>query len=311
MTNPTTPVLVPLPDRGVFSLSGEERIGFLNGLVSNDMQNLSETASIYATFLTPQGKFLFEFIAFGGTDAVLIETEQARIDDFRRKLRLYKLRSKIAIGEADPHCHVLALVGDGASSCLGLETNPGATRHIAGVDGLAITAMTDPRDPALGARLIVRADRPDRPEAEIAALLADQFGVEMGLRTVYDRCRIERGIPDASRDMIVEKSALLESNIDRLNGISWDKGCYMGQELTARTHYRGLVKRRLVPMRVVNGTAPPDYGAEITKDGSVVGDVRSTAEDLVLASVKLSALESADAAQLKAGDAVLEPLAPR
>ncbi|WP_366657051.1 folate-binding protein [Fodinicurvata sp. EGI_FJ10296] len=309
MTDMTTPKLVSLPDRGLFELGGEERIAFLNGLVSNDMAKLSPTTSLYGTFLTPQGKFLYEFFALTDGASVILDTERERIDEFRKKLRLYKLRSKVTVSESDPAAHVFALVGDSAPAALGFDADaaPGATRHLGTLAAIGDTfAVLDPRHAGLGARIVVRAANEQSGTADIAAALADHLAVAVGSRGDYDRRRIALAVPDASRDMIVEKSALLESNIDRLNGISWDKGCYLGQELTARTHYRGLVKRRLVPLRFADGT-PPEIGAEITKDGSVVGDIRSAAGDLVLASVKLAALDG-DGPPLRVGDTVLEPL---
>jgi folate-binding protein YgfZ len=107
----------------------------------------------------------------------------------------------------------------------------------------------------------------------------------------WDQHRIGLGLPDGSRDLESEKSVLLEAGFDELNGVSWTKGCYMGQELTARTKYRGLVKRRLVPVRIDGAMLPP--GAPLLRDGREVGTMRSASGQLGMAVVRLEALESA------------------
>jgi folate-binding protein YgfZ len=122
--------------------------------------------------------------------------------------------------------------------------------------------------------------------------------------TDWDLHRLGLGLPDGSRDMEAEKSVLLEAGFDELNGISWTKGCYMGQELTARTKYRGLVKRRLVPIRIDG--AVPEPGAPILRDGREVGTMRSAGGRNGMAVLRLDALESA----LTSGGATITPMVP-
>jgi folate-binding protein YgfZ len=122
----------------------------------------------------------------------------------------------------------------------------------------------------------------------------------------YDRLRLALGIPDGSRDLVLEKSILLEAGFDELNGVDWQKGCYVGQELTARTKYRGLVKRRLVPVRI-EGPAPPP-GAVVTADGRDAGEMRSSRDGLGLALLRIEPMQ--DGKTFAAGDATLVPLRP-
>lgn len=142
--------------------------------------------------------------------------------------------------------------------------------------------MIDPRTAELGCRLI-------GPAGDIEELLTDR-DISESSPDAYDRLRISLQVPDGSRDLEIEKSILLESNIDTLNGIDWNKGCYMGQELTARTKYRGLVKRGLVAFRSDKESAQP--GDPVLAGEKVVGEVRSTSGDLLLASVRLDAIET-------------------
>ncbi len=123
----------------------------------------------------------------------------------------------------------------------------------------------DPRHPGLGFRSFEKPDGQEQPFE------------------IWDRHRIMLTVPDGSRDMIVEKSTLLESNVDRLNGISWDKGCYVGQELTARMHYRGLAKKHLC---TVSGDLVRDPGEDIVVNGKFIGEMRSRCGDVGLALMK-------------------------
>jgi tRNA-modifying protein YgfZ len=122
----------------------------------------------------------------------------------------------------------------------------------------------------------------------------------------YDRLRLRLGVPDGSRDLIPEKSILLEAGFDELNGIDWNKGCYIGQELTARTRYRGLVRRRLMPV-AIDGPMPAP-GAIVTLDGREVGEMRSGHAGHGLALLRTEA--ALDSARLSAGEAVVIPQRP-
>ena len=121
----------------------------------------------------------------------------------------------------------------------------------------------------------------------------------------WDSHRLALGLPDGSRDMEAEKSVLLEAGFDELHGVSWTKGCYMGQELTARTKYRGLVKRRLVPVRITG--APPEPGTPILRAGTEVGTMRSAQDGMGLALLRLEALGEAG---LRCGTAELSAVVP-
>jgi len=156
--------------------------------------------------------------------------------------------------------------------------------------------FADPRLAALGVRAIL-------PRSEIRGALADIGAVE-GDFAEYDRLRLGLGVPDGSRDLVLDKSILLEAGFEELNGVDWDKGCYIGQELTARTKYRGLIKKRLFPVRV-DGPAP-DPGAIIMHDGQEAGEMRSSRDGAGLALLRLETAGK----PLKAGDATIEPLTP-
>jgi folate-binding protein YgfZ len=240
------PGFVSLPNRGVLRLSGVDRIAFLQGLVSNDVAGAHP---LYSCLLTPQGKFLHDFFIIPDGESLLIDCEADRRDDLLRRLKTYRLRSKVDIADESDLYRAYVISG----------SEPAADAIV----------YADPRSAELGRRVLTK-----------AAIAGTEIPFD-----AYDRLRIALGVPDGSRDMEVGKAILLENNIDLFNGIAWDKGCYMGQELTARTRYRGLVKKRLMPVRIT-GTSPA-IGAPLIENGVEIGEMRTHAGDLGLALIKL------------------------
>lgn len=281
-----------LEQRAVLRLTGEDRRAFLQGLVSNDVEKAGRDRAIHAAFLTPQGKFLHEFFLVERDDAFLIDCEAARRDDFRKRLSMYRLRSKVAVEAADDLA-VYALIGDGAAEAAGLSPQPGAAGPLGGG-----VAFVDSRLAEAGLRAIL--------SAAGAAVALEQAGFPEGAFAEWDRLRLSLGLPDGSRDMEIEKAILLENGFEELNGVDFQKGCYMGQELTARTKYRGLVKKRLMPV-AIDGPAPAP-GTPLMLGGKEAGEMRSSCGDLGLAVVRLEALEGG--AELVAGEARLRPTKP-
>ncbi len=282
-----------LDARGLIAVEGPDAKPFLQGLVSNDVNKVAPGRAVYAAFLTAQGKYLHDFFVAQHGDALLIDCEAARLADFKKRLTLYKLRSKVTVAEKGADVGVYALMGAGAAAAVNLADEAGAATAL----GTGI-AFVDPRLADAGIRAIVSA-------AEADALFA-AMGFAKADTGAYDRLRLSLGLPDGSRDLEVEKSILLENGFDELNGIDWDKGCYMGQELTARTKYRGLIRKRLVPVEI-EGPVPP-AGTPIMLDGSEVGEMRSGAGGLGLALIRI---EHMDKAPFSVGDSRVTPRKPR
>ncbi|MEQ8709368.1 MAG: folate-binding protein [Rhodospirillales bacterium] len=280
--------LVSLPDRGVLRIDGEDRVAFLQGLVSNDVSRVAADRAIYAALLTPQGKFLHDFFIAALGDSLLIECEGDRRDDLFRRLRMYRLRSKVELTDVTGELTVHVAFGDGAAGLAG--SSPVAGQASPDGDGIR---FIDPRLADAGLRWILPAGAvPDTGNQSVTDATADD----------YDRWRLSLGLPDGSRDMLVEKATLLESGFEALNGVDFDKGCYMGQELTARTKYRGLVKKRL--MRVQIDGDLPEPGTPVMAGDREVGEIRSGRGDLAMALLRLDALE---ASEMTAGDVRISP----
>ncbi len=290
-----------LTDRGLIAVGGSDARDFLQNLVSNDISRVTPTRAVYAALLTPQGKYLFDFFVVQLGETLLLDCEAARRDDLIRRLSMYRLRADVSLDApgdaADDSLTVAAFHGAAALAALDLDAEPGTARALDG--GLV---YVDPRLASLGARAIL-------PRETLEAV-AEAAGFSAGEAAGYDAMRLALGVPDGSRDLEVEKSVLLENGFDELHGVDWDKGCYIGQEITARTHYRGLVKKRLVPV-AVDGPLPA-AGTKVMQDGREAGIMRSGRGGAALALLRIDAVERAGAgeAPLTAGEARLEPKLP-
>ncbi len=280
-----------LSHRGVITVGGADRRDFLQGLVSNDVTRADAQHAIWAAFLTPQGKYLHDFFMTEVGEVIHLDCEGGeRLMDFGRRLHKFKLRAAVDLGVAD-NMAAVALWGDGAAQALGLADTPGAGRPL---EGGAV--YMDPRLAGAGARAMLPAGR--------AAKVVEALGFAAATPEDYDRMRLGLGLPDGTRDLVVEKSILLESNFDALNGVDWDKGCYMGQELTARTKYRGLIKKRLMPVTVTG--AAPAPGTKLMRNGKEAGEMRSSRDGLGLALVRMEHVEAGGGAlELEAGGATV------
>jgi folate-binding protein YgfZ len=287
-----------LDTRDVLTVAGEDRRTFLQGLVSNDMNRVSAARAVHAALLTAQGKYLHDFFVVEIGDVLHLDGERERLADLKRRLSIYKLRSKVTIADA-PGLAVAVAWGGDAAGIFGLPAGAGAAAPFA--DG-AGAAFVDPRLPALGVRIVL-----PRDGAEDALT---RIGLQRGEPAEYDRLRLSLGVPDGSRDLVLEKAILLEAGFDELNGVDWKKGCYIGQELTARTKYRGIIKKRLLPV-AVDGALPAP-GTLVMLGDKEAGEMRSGRDGLALALLRLEALEEAagSGATFTAGDAVLRPAKP-
>jgi folate-binding protein YgfZ len=237
-----------LEDRSVIALSGQDARGFLQGLITSDVERLAPGKAIYAALLTPQGKILFDFIVAEGDGALLIDCARDSRDTLVKRLTMYRLRAKVTIEPRDQ---------------LAVYWNSDWPRGL---------TFDDPRLPALGRRTIGAAAE----MAEVAGTAAD-----------YHARRLTLGVPE-SQDFGSDRMFALDAGLDELHGVSFDKGCYVGQELTARMKHRGTARKRLL---VVEGDVAP--GAELKLDDTVIGEVVSMYDRRGFALVRLDRLGDA------------------
>ncbi len=225
-----------LKDRSILEISGSNRKSFLQGLVSNDVNKTSSSNLIYAVMLNATGRFLYDFFIFENGEKLFLDCFAARRDEILKKLNFYKLRADVALKKND---------------------------ELLVAQSFAKHGFRDPRSEELGYRIYGTA-------SELAAIEGDLISEDS-----YNFNRIQNKIPESENDLTYEKSLILEFNFDNLNAISYEKGCYIGQELTARTHYKGEIRKKLFHVKI-SGDSKLEKGSEISCEGKSVGIILSS-----------------------------------
>jgi hypothetical protein len=244
-----------LGDRAVISVSGPEAKSFLQGLITNDIGQLSPETPLYAALLTPQGKVLFDFLLSEQDSAVLLDCAAASANALLRRLTMYRLRAKADLARRDD---------------LAVFWNP--------------EVLGDPRLPALGQRTIaVRADETaDDPRD-------------------YHLHRLELGVPEAA-DFGSDKMFALDAGLEELHAVSFEKGCYIGQELTARMKHRGTARKRLLPLVAEGREELPPPGTEVRAGDLALGEIVSVYGERGFGLVRLDRWQEAGDAAARAGE---------
>ncbi len=262
---------VHLPSRKIFEVKGLDRSSYLQGLITNDIKKVSEKASIYAALLTPQGKFLADFFIYSDSERFLLETHEIYASSLLKRLKLYKLRSKVEIEDVSNQFHVVALLDPSPSHFEDIHT-PGATFQVP-----FGSCTVDPRHASLGLRCLLAHGR---EEGLVAQFLATPVSYK-----VYEERRIKLTVPSSEKDLEVEKSIIQEYRFQDLNALDWAKGCYVGQELMARIHYRGLIRKTLFTLALEGER--PEIREEIFFNDKAVGYALSSSGKYVLAYLRI------------------------
>jgi folate-binding protein YgfZ len=262
-----------LPDRGVVKVSGEAARDFLNGLVTTDVTLLRPGLGGFGALLTPQGKIVVDFLITeapsGHGGGFLIDCPRALAQALADKLGFYKLRAKVGIENLSDSLGVLA-AWDGD-----FAVKPDL-------------AFADPRNATLGWRILV--------PGELAQKAADLIGAELVDSTAYDAHRIAAGIPRGGLDFTYGDAFPHETNMDRLHGVDFDKGCYVGQEVVSRMQHRGTARTRTV--RVVLEDFSPEPGTTVLAGDKAIGTMGSAAGHNGLALIRIDRAADALAAGL-------------
>ena len=255
----TVPYFYKNSNSQFLSIEGEDSNEFLQNLITNDINKCSEDNIIYSCLLSPQGKFLSDFFIFKKNERYLIETHSLFYEKLLKKLNLYRLRSKVHINEVN-NLHSYSVFGDIQKD---LDT---------------FIFNSDPRNKNIGLKLIHVKKNP-----EILDNL-DEINEDK-----YHQILIQNTVPLSHYDLEENKSLLLENNFENLNSISWDKGCYVGQEITARMKYRALLKKKIYSLEIKDGS--PLIGQVIKDDENEFGRIISIKNDSVLAMLKIELAE--------------------
>ena len=270
-----------LGDRGIIEVAGTEATNFLQRLITNSVLNIPKGEARYAGLLTPQGKLLFDFFVVPlpeGQDAgYLLDCAGEQTADLVKRLNLHKMRAKIAIENKSENFGVVAIYGGEAP---------------VDIEGVV---YRDTRAAGMGLRIIA-------PRAALAKLPR--------AASRYEAHRIAQGVPKGGFDFVHGDAFVHDMNLDLMNGVDFKKGCYVGQEVVARVHYRNSARKRIARIHF-DGPAPAQ-GTQITARETNIGQVGSTAGVEGLAMVRLDRLEDARAAgvALKAGDVAVDITLP-
>jgi folate-binding protein YgfZ len=253
--------IAALADRRLIQITGPDWRGFLQGLITQDVESLADGALAYGALLTPQGRLLFDMFIWVEAEGAVLDVAAEGREALISRLSMYRLRSKVQISPRDGTVFALFAGAQGIESPAGFEG-----------------WRADPRLAALGWRAIGQA-APSAPKGETADLEA------------YHAHRIRLGVPDLIRDGLADKAYAVEADLDLLNGVDFAKGCFVGQETTSRMKRRGLVKTRICTLQF-DGPAP-DPGAELlcqdTPAGAALraGEVLSGCDGHALALMRL------------------------
>lgn len=249
---------VLLADRGVVRISGGDAESFLDNLVTQDVTGMTAGEARFAALLSPQGKILFDFFVVRTADAYFLDVTRNKAAELAKRLALYKLRAKVVVEDVSANCAVVA-GGSGEAA-----------------DG-ALASFHDPRAVGLGRRSIMPAD-----------IDAGQAAVE------HDRQRVSLGVPESGKDFAWGDAFPHEVNMDRLGGVSFTKGCFVGQEVVARMQHKTVVRKRIVQVVGQDG-APLTQGAEVKAGDATIGHVGSVVGSEGLAMIRLDrALEAVE-----------------
>jgi folate-binding protein YgfZ len=257
-----------LPDRGVVKLNGDDARPFLNNLVTAELAEVRPGTARFAALLTPQGKIVADFLVTeapaGHGGGLLLDCPRALADQLATKLNFYKLRAKVTVENLTGQIGVLAAWGGTPAMMPDL-------------------AYADPRESELGYRVLI-------PE-ELSAKLAGVLGAELVAADNYEQQRIVCGVPKGGADFVYGDAFPHETNMDRLHGVNFDKGCYVGQEVVSRMQHRGTARTRTVRL-VVDGPSP-EIGSDVVADGKSVGTLGSSRAGHALALLRLDKVSDA------------------
>jgi folate-binding protein YgfZ len=275
-----------LPDRGAVSVVGADAEKLLAGLVTNEMATLADSPALYAGLLTPQGKVLFDFFVVRNGDGFLLDVARDQAPALAKRLTLYKLRAAVEIADVSQDFAVAAL-WNGRSPAL--ESGP------------RCIVFPDPRLGEMGARALMQVPLPsDLGGAEIAAA-TDQD---------YLAHRVRLGVPEGGKDYAFGDTFPHEALFDQLGGVSFTKGCYVGQEVVSRMQHRATVRKRIVP--VMGQEKLPAGGIEVMAGDVAIGTLGSVSGRRGLALLRLDRAQEfkSRGVGLSAGGVAIEVEAP-
>ena len=250
-----------LEDRGILFIDGVDAKDFLQNIITNDINKVSDHNSCFASLLNPQGKFLFEFLVIQHKKGYFIDCEKNQINELFKQLSLYKLRSSVQILNLSNEFVVAALSYEKFKSMEGSKDQLGFTLKYR-----EDPILLDPRNKKLGARLVINLEK--------LYLSLKKLDLKSTKHEEYYNLSFELGIAQQNTDKLKNKIFGIECNFDELNAIDFKKGCYIGQENTSRIKLKNKLTKRLLPIKVIEGdiSAGQSIFIEKTEIGKVLID---------------------------------------
>ena len=232
--------VITLEDRGFIQVKGVESKDFLQNIVTNDLEKVTDSSTIFSSILTPQGKYLFEFFIIKLKDSYLIECEKESTEEIIKLLNYYKLRSKVDFTNSNKKYSASVISLEKFKEIDSSNLSKGKTINYE--DGLI---YIDPRNDKLGAKIISKIETIQIKTKKLNLNVVDK-------NKYYKKC-FELGIPQINLKNLKDKIFGIENNLDELNGIDFKKGCYVGQENTSRIKLRNKLRRRILPVQKITG----------------------------------------------------------
>ena len=247
-----------LKERGLLYVQGEDVNEFLQNIISNDINKVTNDNSCYTSMFTPQGKYLFDFIIVKHKKGYFFDCEKKQMDDLYKQLNLYKLRSKVEIINLSNE-FVIAVISK--EKFLSLSNGKDKIGHT--IQYREDPIVLDPRNKNLGARLIINLEKLYLSIKELGLISAEN-------KEYYVQSH-KLGIPQIDNNKLQNKIFGIECNFDELNAIDFKKGCYVGQENTARIKLRNKLLKRLLPVQIIDGKLNIDDN--ISNDDENIGKI--------------------------------------
>ena len=282
-----------LEDRGLLYINGQDTKEFLQNLITNNIENVSDNRSCFSALLTPQGKYLYDFIIIKHKLGFLLDCEKKNIDDLYKQLNLYKLRSKVEILNLSNEFVIANLSKEKFLEIENSKDEEGYT-----IKFREDPILLDPRSKKLGARLVINLEK--------LYLSLKKLGLEVSDVEEYYNHSHKLGIPQIDTKDLQNKIFGIECNFEELNGIDFQKGCYVGQENTARIKLKDKLSKRLFAIKVINGDLNSE---EITSENKNIGKLLINNKN-PFALLKLENKNFNFENNLKCGDANIKALKP-
>ena len=254
-----------LPHRSRIHLSGSDAVSFLNAILTQNVERLAEERALHAGLLTPKGKLSYDFMLVACEDGIIIDCDASQTESLMEKLLLYRLRADVAVREQEGD--VVAIWGEGVENAAAQ-----------GVSGAII--FSDPRLSALGARIL-----PDTSAG--LEELSKRFPACESDAEAYQQHRLALGVAEGVGEIPVDRFFPWEACLDLLDGVSLDKGCFIGQEIVSRVYRKGRVSQRLLPLILSDGGHIPELDGNIEVDGKNIGTLHVLHGKQGLALVKM------------------------